>query len=95
MLNLPVWKKEDHSYQTRLSVLSLFVWILCHINLCRLFNTKSIFVQINSFISNNSVLHNYAVLLSKTFLFEANQFSQTILIKTIYFSIIIVFVYTI
>ena len=29
-----------------------FLW---YINLCRLFNTKSIFIQIISFISNNSV----------------------------------------
>ena len=33
----------------------LFVWVLWHINLCWLFNAKSIFIQINSFISNNSV----------------------------------------
>ena len=33
----------------------LFVWVLCHINFCRLFNAKSIFIQINSSISNNSV----------------------------------------
>ena len=26
----------------------LFVWVLWHINLCRLFNTKSIFIQINT-----------------------------------------------
>ena len=31
------------------------VWILLHINHCRLFNDKSIFIQINSSISNNSV----------------------------------------
>ena len=30
-------------------------WVLEHINLCRLFNAKSIFIQINSSISNNSV----------------------------------------
>ena len=34
---------------------SLFVWVLWHINYCRLFNTKSIFIQISSSISNNSV----------------------------------------
>ena len=33
----------------------LFVWILWHINPCRLFNAKSIFIQINSSISNFSV----------------------------------------
>ena len=30
-------------------------WFLWHINLCRLFNAKSIFIQIISSISNNSV----------------------------------------
>ena len=34
---------------------SLFVWVLWHINLCRLFNAKFIFIQINSFISSNTV----------------------------------------
>ena len=33
----------------------LFVWVLWHINLCWLFNAKSIFIQINSFISSYSV----------------------------------------
>ena len=31
------------------------VWVLCHINLWRLFNAKSVFIQMNSSISNNSV----------------------------------------
>ena len=30
-------------------------WILWHINVCRLFKVKSIFIQILSSISNNSV----------------------------------------
>ena len=30
-------------------------WVLCHINLCKLFNAKSIFIQIISSISNNLV----------------------------------------
>ena len=33
----------------------LFVWVLWHINLCRLLNAKSIFIQVNNSISNNSV----------------------------------------
>ena len=33
----------------------LVVWVLWHINLCRLFNAKSIFMQIVCSISNNSV----------------------------------------
>ena len=36
-------------------------WVLWHINLCRLFNAKSIFMQIVSSISNNSVYHEYKV----------------------------------
>ena len=69
-------------------------WILWHINLCRLFNAKSIFMQIVSSISNNSVLHEYTVWLSKTFLFQAIQFIQTVLIQFIQFSISIAFLYT-
>ena len=30
-------------------------WILWHINLCKLFNAESIFIQIVGSISNNSV----------------------------------------
>ena len=30
-------------------------WFLWHINLCRLFNAKSIFIKISRFISNNSI----------------------------------------
>ena len=33
----------------------LFVWVLWHINLCSLFNAKSIFIQIKFSISNSSV----------------------------------------
>ena len=33
----------------------LVVWVLWNNNLCRLFNAKSIFIQIFSSISNNSV----------------------------------------
>ena len=35
--------------------LGRIVWVSCHMNLNRLFNTKFIFIQINSSISNNSV----------------------------------------
>ena len=38
---------------------------------------------------------NYTVLLSKIFLFQAVQFSQTVLIQTIQFSVSIVFVHTV
>ena len=33
----------------------LFVWVLWYVNLCRLFNAKSIFIQMNSSITNTSV----------------------------------------
>ena len=43
-------------------------------------------------ISNNSVLHEYTVLLSKISLFQAIQFSQIVLIQSIQFNISIDFV---
>ena len=58
------------------SGLNWFGLVLWHINHCRLFNAKSIFIHINSSISKNSVLHKYTVEMSKTFLFQAIQFSQ-------------------
>ena len=39
----------------------LTVWILWHINLCRLSNAKSIFIQIIGYISNDSVKYEYTV----------------------------------
>ena len=39
---------------------------------------KSILIHINSSISNNSVLHKYTVLMSKTVLFQTIQFSTSI-----------------
>ena len=53
------------------------VWF--YINHCRLFNTKSIFIHMNSFISNNKVLHNYRFFASaqlnvKTVPFQTIQF---------------------
>ena len=41
--------------------LVLFCLVLWHINHYRLFNIKSIFMHINSSISNNSVKHKYTV----------------------------------
>ena len=69
-------------------------WILWLINYWGSFNAKSIFIQIINFIFKNSVKHEYTVLLSKTFLFQAIQFSQAVLIQPIQFSIGIHFVYT-
>ena len=39
----------------KISMICKVGWFLWHINLCRLFNAKSIFIQIISSISNNSV----------------------------------------
>ena len=47
--------------------------VLWHINICRLFNAKSIFMQIVSPISNNSAQHEYAVELSKYFYFKLSS----------------------
>ena len=83
-------KKYLRKYPRADWIISLVVWGLWHINLCRLFNAEFISIQIISSISNNSVhsLYNkYTVWLSKTFLFQAIQFSQTVLIQTIQFSI--------
>ena len=40
----------------------LVVWVSLHINLCRLVNAKSIFMQMISSISNNSVYHEYSLI---------------------------------
>ena len=72
----------------------MFVWVLWHISLCGLFNAKSIFIEINCSISNNSVEHKYAVSWSKKFLFQAIQFRQTVQFQPFQFSISIIFVYS-
>ena len=59
---------------------------LCKSSVCRLFNAKSIFMQIVSYISNYSVSHEYSLIV-KTFPFQAIQLSQTVLFQTIQFSI--------
>ena len=46
-------------------------WISWRIYLSRVFNDKSIFIQINSSFSNNSVKHKYIVQLSIKKLFQA------------------------
>ena len=63
-------------------------------NLCRLFKAKSIFIQIISSISNNSVWHEYTEMFLTIKLFQAIQFIQTVLIQMIHFSICTDFVYT-
>ena len=52
-------------------------------------------MQINCSISNNSLGHRQTVSSSKTFLFQAIHFNQTVLILKIQFSISIVFVKTV
>ena len=59
----------------------LLVGVLWHINHCRLSNAKTIFIQINTSISKNSVYHRYTVQLSKTFPFQVIKFIQTVLIQ--------------
>ena len=49
------------AYSQDVMLVWLVVWILGHLNPCRLFNTKSIFIQIISSISNNSVKHTKTV----------------------------------
>ena len=60
-------------------------WILWHINLCRLFNAKSIFMWIISSISNNSARHGYTVC-QKPFFFKLFSLFKQIYI-TIQFSV--------
>ena len=66
----------------------LVVWVLWHINLCRIFNAKSIFIQIVIF-QTIQLRMSTQFKLSKTFLFQVIQ-----IIQTIQFSISIDFVYT-
>ena len=51
-------------------------------------------MQIASSILNNSVEHEYTVLIIKSFIFQAIQFIQTVLIRLIQFSKSRGFVYT-
>ena len=61
------------------SYLLLVGWVLWHINLCRLFNAKSIFKK---------------TVLFQTIIFQANQFSQAVKIQLIQFNISTDFAYT-
>ena len=60
----------------------LFVWVLWHSNVCRLFNAKSIFIQ-KAVLFQTIQFSISTVQLSKTFLFQAMQFNQTVLFQTI------------
>ena len=77
----------------------LLAWVLWHINLCRLFNAKSIFIQIVLFQTiqfsiSTQFKCKYSLIVKKTFLFQAIQFSPAVLIKLIQFGISTDFVYT-
>ncbi len=52
---LPAQHDDDDDDDEVIFASWLVGWILWHINLCRLFNAKSIFIQIVSCISNNLV----------------------------------------
>ena len=69
----------------------LICWVLWHINFSRLFNAKSIFYANNQFYFKQFSLAWVHSLIVKTFLFQAIQFSQTVLIQL---SISTDFVYT-
>ena len=76
----------------------LVVWVLWHINLCRLFNAKSIFMKVVLFQTiqfriSTQFKCKYGLIV-KTFLFQAFQFSQAVLIQLILFRIRTDFVYT-
>ena len=85
----PFWGHLMPNQVILIKTLFLFGSVLSHINHGRLFNAKSIFIQINSSILNNSVQHKYS------FFCLHKAKCQTVLFQTIQFSISTVFfVYT-
>ena len=67
-----------------------FGWVLWHINHCRLFNTKSIFMQIVLFQTiqfNMSTQFNSSIYITIHFSVSTVSMSKTILFQTIQFSI--------
>ena len=80
-----VWRMLNFCiYNAKTSVNWLIVWILWHINLGRLFNTTSIFIQI-LFFKQLGLAWAHSLIV-KNILFQAIQFSQTVLIQTIQFN---------
>ena len=69
-------------------------WVLGHVNLSRLFNTKSIFIQIISSIFKQLSLAWVHILMVKSFLFQAIQFIRKVLIQPIQLCVSIDFVYS-
>ena len=70
-------------------------WVLWYINLCRLFNAESIFMQKSVLFQTIQFSLSTRFNFQKTFLFQAIQFIQTVLIQTIQLSISTDFVYTV
>ena len=60
----------------------LAVWVLWHINLCRLFNAKSIFMVIVLFEKKISLAWVHSLIVKKI-LIQTIQFIQTVLIQLI------------
>ena len=64
LLNAPRWMHRFYkTFSPNVSlvcfILFCFALLLWHINLCRLFNAKSILIHINSPVSSNSVWYKY------------------------------------
>ena len=55
VVNIGIVEVSMNSLGTLTGVRIWFGIVLWHINLCRLFNVKPIFIHINSYISNNSI----------------------------------------
>ena len=60
-----------------------FFWLSWHINMCRLFNAKFIFIWI---IKQFSLAWVHS-LIAKNILFQAIQFNQTVLVEIIHISL--------
>ena len=83
LLPIALWVNQLFSISKGDAYTYAFLWDLgfdlvwSHINYCKLFNAKSIFIHINSSISNNSVQHKYNFCLHtvkcKTVLFQTIQ----------------------
>ena len=72
-------------------MVGLVVWVLWHGNLCRLFNAKSIFMQIVLF---QTIQFSMSTQFNSQKLFPAIQLTKTVLIQLIQFSISTDFVFT-
>ena len=64
------------SCKSRFPVQFWFGLVLWHINHCRLFNAKSIFIRINSSISNISVWYQYSLFCLHTVKYKNSSVSN-------------------